>query len=124
MPGGVYVPKTTEGDKLEAVKKFLEFVTTPEGCDIQAETGAPQGPFVVEGCELPDDVPAMVSDQQPYFDEGKTNLALEFLSPIKGPALEQILVAVGSGITPAKEGAAQYDEDVKKQAQQLGLEGW
>ena len=120
----VYLPKSTEGEKLEAAKKFLEFVTTPESCDIQSETTSPQGPFVIDGCELPEDVPAMISDMQPYFDEGKTNLALEFLSPIKGPALEQITVAVGSGITKAAEGAAQYDEDVKKQAQQLGLEGW
>jgi raffinose/stachyose/melibiose transport system substrate-binding protein len=120
----VYIPKSTEGEKLEAAKKFVEFLTTPESCDIQAASNAPQGPFVIEGCELPDDVPAMVSDLQPYFDEGKTNLALEFLSPIKGPALEQITVAVGSGITSATDGAAQYDEDVKKQAQQLGLEGW
>lgn len=124
MPGGVYIPKSTEGDRLEAAKKFIAFLTTPESCDIQSETTAPQGPFVIEGCELPDDVPAMISDLQPYFDEGKTNLALEFLSPIKGPALEQITVAVGSGITSAAEGAAQYDADVVKQAQQLGLEGW
>lgn len=124
MPGGVYIPKSTEGDKLEAAKKFLEFLTTPESCDIQSEATAPQGPFVIEGCDLPEDVPAMISDMQPYFDEGKTNLALEFLSPIKGPALEQITVAVGSGITSAADGAAQYDEDVKKQAQQLGIEGW
>ena len=124
MPGAVYIPKSTEGDKLEAAKKFVDFLATPESCDIQAETTAPQGPFVIEGCELPDDVPAMVSDMQPYFDDGKTNLALEFLSPIKGPALEQITVAVGSGITSAADGAAQYDEDVKKQAQQLGIEGW
>ena len=124
MPNGVYIPKSTEGDKLEAAKKFVAFLATPESCDIQSETTAPQGPFVIDGCELPDDVPAIVSDLQPYFDEGKTNLALEFLSPIKGPALEQITVAVGSGITRAADGAAQYDEDVKKQAQQLGLEGW
>lgn len=124
MPGAVYIPQSTEGEKLEAAKKFVEFLVTPESCDIQAETTAAQGPFVVEGCELPDDVPAMVSDLQPYFDEEKTNLALEFLSPIKGPALEQITVAVGSGITSAADGAAQYDEDVKKQAQQLGIEGW
>ena len=61
---------------------------------------------------------------QPYFDSGDTALALEFLSPVKGPALEQITVEVGSGIRPAADGAALYDEDVKKQAQQLGLEGW
>ncbi|MWB97142.1 ABC transporter substrate-binding protein [Agromyces seonyuensis] len=119
-----YIPRTTEGDKLEAAKKFMAFLMTPEACDIQSEANAPQGPYVIEGCSLPEDVPAMVADLQPYFDEGKTNLALEFLSPIKGPALEQIMVAVGSGITSAADGAAQYDEDVIKQAQQLGLEGW
>ena len=41
-----------------------------------------------------------------------------------GPSLEQITVEVGSGIRSAKDGAALYDEDVKKQAQQLGLPGW
>ena len=62
---------------------------------------------------------------QTYFDqEGATTPALEFLSPIKGPALEQITVEVGSGIRPADDGAALYDEDAKKQAQQLGIEGW
>ena len=124
MPGAVYIPKSTEGEKLDAAKTFLEWLSTPESCEIQSESSAPQGPFVVEGCELPDDAPAMVTDMQPYFDEERTNLALEFLSPIKGPALEQITVAVGSGITPAAEGAKQYDDDVTKQAQQLGLDGW
>ena len=33
-------------------------------------------------------------------------------------------MSIGSGITSAVDGAAQYDEDVKKQAQQLGLPGW
>jgi len=62
---------------------------------------------------------------QPYLDkEGASSLALEFLSPVKGPSLEQITVEVGSGIRKAKDGAARYDEDVKKQAQQLGLAGW
>ncbi|GAB3999032.1 hypothetical protein GCM10029992_26650 [Glycomyces albus] len=43
---------------------------------------------------------------------------------MKGPALEQITVEVGSGIRSAEDAAVLYDEDVKKQAQQLGLEGW
>jgi ABC-type glycerol-3-phosphate transport system substrate-binding protein len=124
QPGAVYVPKNVEGAKLESVKKFMDFLTTPESCDIQSTATAPQGPYVIEGCDLPEDVPAFVSDMQPYFDSGDTGLALEFLSPIKGPALEQITVAVGSGITSATDGAAQYDDDVRKQAQQLGLEGW
>ena len=81
------------------------------------------GPYV-SGCELPTDVPGLVADMQTYFDDGKTAPALEFLSPIKGPDLEQITVEVGSGIRSAEDGAALYDEDVKKQAQQLGLAGW
>ena len=50
--------------------------------------------------------------------------ALEFVSPIKGPSLEQICVAVGTGQMDAATAAADYDEDVKKQAQQLGIPGW
>ncbi len=61
----------------------------------------------------------------PYFEKaGAASPALEFLSPIKGPTLEQILIEVGSGIRTAESGAKLYDEDVKKQAQQLGLPGW
>jgi raffinose/stachyose/melibiose transport system substrate-binding protein len=61
---------------------------------------------------------------QTYIDAGNSSLALEFLSPVKGPSLEQICVEVGSGIRKADAGASLYDEDVKKQAQQLGLAGW
>ena len=61
---------------------------------------------------------------QKYLTDGKASPALEFVSPIKGPNLSQITVEVGSGIKSGKEGAALYDEDVKKQAQQLGLPGW
>ena len=86
---------------------------------------APSGPFVVRAASCPADVPPAIKDMQPYFDARATSsLALEFLSPIKGPALEQITVEVGSGIRRADDGAALYDQDVKKQAQQLGLPGW
>jgi raffinose/stachyose/melibiose transport system substrate-binding protein len=49
---------------------------------------------------------------------------LEFLSPIKGPNLEQLLIAVGTGQSSAEEAAEDYDFDVERQAQQLGLPGW
>jgi raffinose/stachyose/melibiose transport system substrate-binding protein len=66
-----------------------------------------------------------VADLLPYFQEdGATAPALEFLSPIKGPALEQITVEVGSGLRTAADAAALYDLDVEKQAQQLGLPDW
>jgi len=65
-----------------------------------------------------------VFEIQEYIDAGKSSLALEFLSPIKGPNLPQICVEVGSGMKTALQAAQAYDEDVKAQAQQLGLEGW
>ncbi|MBB4121941.1 hypothetical protein GGR30_001867 [Martelella radicis] len=83
------------------------------------------GPFVVKGCELPDDVMPGVAEMLPYFEEdGRTAPALEFLSPVKGPGLEQITVEVGSGIRDAQSGAELYDRDVEKQAKQLRLPNW
>jgi raffinose/stachyose/melibiose transport system substrate-binding protein len=124
LPGGLYIPRTTEGAKLDAAKKFLNFAASPEGCAAQAKGFAPTGPYMTKGCQLPDTVPAAIKDLQPYVDKGNVTPALEFLSPVKGPALEQITVEVGSGLRNAQAGAKLYDEDVKKQAQQLGLEGW
>jgi raffinose/stachyose/melibiose transport system substrate-binding protein len=124
LPGGVYIPRTTEGDKLDAAKKFVAFIASPEGCDTYAKAWDPSGPFMIKGCELPTDVPPTVQDLQKYVDDEKVTPALEFVSPVKGPALEQITVEVGSGLRSAQKGAELYDQDVKKQAQQLGLEGW
>ena len=73
---------------------------------------------------MPSNAPALVADEAKYQDAGTTGLALEFISPIKGPNLEKILVQVGSGITKAAAGAALYDNDVTAEAQQLGLPGW
>ena len=124
MPAATYIPKTTEGAKLEAAKQFLAFVASVEGTEAMSAAVAPSGPYMITGSTLPDDVPVAIKDMQPYIDAGLVAPALEFLSPIKGPALEQITVAVGSGINSAEEGAELYDQDVEKQAQQLGLPGW
>ena len=124
MPAATYIPVTTEGAKLEAAKDFLAFAASVEGSDAMSAGSPPSGPYMIEGASLPDDVPAAIKDVQPYIDAGNFSPALEFLSPIKGPALEQLTVAVGSGINTAEEGAALYDQDVEKQAQQLGLPGW
>ena len=123
-PGALYIPTSATGDKQAAAKKFLAFVATPEACDVQSKAVAPSGPYMVKGCTLPSGLPAAVTDVQKYYTDGKVKPALEFLSPIKGPNLEKITVEVGSGITSAADGAKRYDEDVKKQAQQLGLPGW
>jgi len=122
-PSGFYGAASTEHP--DEVKKFLAFAASVEACDVQTEAVGAAGPYLVDGCTIPDDVPRSVADMLPYFEtEGGSLPALEFLSPVKGPALEQITVQVGSGISSAADGAALYDEDVIKQAQQLGLEGW
>jgi raffinose/stachyose/melibiose transport system substrate-binding protein len=123
MPAAVYIAKTTQHP--EEAKKFLAFIASTKGCDARSSANGATGPYLIKGCELPASVPPAVADLLPYFQEGgNTSPALEYLSPIKGPALEQITVEVGSGIRSAADGAALYDEDVKKQAQQLGLPGW
>jgi raffinose/stachyose/melibiose transport system substrate-binding protein len=123
MPNGLYIPQNT--DQLEAAKNFISFLVSTEACQIHIDTVGAAGPFLVQGCTLPETVPPAVADLQQYFDQqGTTAPALEFVSPIKGPALEQITVEVGSGIRSPADGAALYDEDVRKQAQQLGIEGW
>ena len=100
MPAALYIPKTTEGAKLDAAKKFVAFVASPEGCDVADQGGrADRARTWSRAASCPADVPQVVKDMQPYFDKpGTSTPALEFLSPIKGPALEQITVEVGSGI--------------------------
>jgi raffinose/stachyose/melibiose transport system substrate-binding protein len=123
-PSGVYIPTTATGAKLDAAKKFVAWLSTKDSCDVQTKAVTPSGPYMVKGCTLPSGLPAAVSDLQKFFDDGNVSPALEFLSPIKGPNLEKITVEVGSGITTAADGAKRYDDDVKKQAQQLGIAGW
>ena len=123
MPAGLYLP-AGGANETEALK-FLDFVASVDGCNTMIAASGASGPYLIKDCALPADVPQAVADMLPYFQtEGMTAPALEFLSPIKGPSLEQLTVEVGSGIRPAAEAAALYDQDVEKQAKQLGLPNW
>ena len=122
MPAGTYIPKTSSN--IEEAKKFLGFIASPEAVEVLNAAVPPNGPYVIKGATLPDEVLPAVKEIAAYIDSGKAGPALEFVSPIKGPSLEQITVAVGTGQMTAEEGAAAYDADVIKQAQQLGIPGW
>jgi raffinose/stachyose/melibiose transport system substrate-binding protein len=122
MPAGAYIAATTEHE--DVARAFLAFIASVEGTEAQTAAATPSGPYLVEGATLPDDVLPAVLDIQEYIDADNVGPALEFLSPLKGPNLEHITVEVGSGLRSAEDAAALYDEDVAKQAQQLGLPGW
>ncbi len=124
MPAGTYIPQTTEGAELDAALAFLDFIASVEGTEVITEAVAPQGPYLINGATLPEDVLPAVQELAAYIEAGDVYPALEFLSPIKGPNLEQLLVSVGTGQMSAQEAAESYDFDVERQAQQLGLPGW
>ena len=121
---GIYVPKTTTGAKLEGVKAFINWIESSDGCKAQSAAFAPNGPFGMKTCSPSGDLPQVAKDVISYSDQGKASVALEFISPLKGPNLESFLILVGTGQNTAKQAAALYDLDVKKQALQLGLPGW
>jgi raffinose/stachyose/melibiose transport system substrate-binding protein len=122
MPAATYIAKTSE--HADVAKGFLGFIASVEGTEVLTEAIAPSGPYVINGSSLPDDVLPAVKDIQKYLDSNANAPALEFLSPVKGPALEQLTVAVGTGQYSAEEAAELYDQDVEKAAKQLGLPGW
>ena len=104
MPAGLYI--LAASTHVAEAKGFLSFVASVEGCNLIIGANGATGPYLIKGCDLPADVPGAVADMMPFFTAaGPTAPALEFLSPIKGPALEQITVEVGSGIRPASEAA-------------------
>ena len=121
-PAASYIPKSSQ--HIPDAIKFEAFLASVAGVDAITAAVPPTGPYVVTGAKLPDSVLPAVKDVQAYLDNNAAAPALEFLSPVKGPNLETITVAVGSGITSAADGAAQYDKDVEAAAQQLGLPGW
>ncbi|HEX2915389.1 MAG TPA: extracellular solute-binding protein [Chloroflexia bacterium] len=122
MPAAGYIPKTSKN--IPSAKDFLAFVASPQGVDALNAKVPPTGPYVIKGAKLPDNVLPAVKDIAAYIDAGKSTPALEFFSPVKGPNLEQLCVAVGSGQMSPQQAAANYDQDVAKQAKQLGLPGW
>jgi raffinose/stachyose/melibiose transport system substrate-binding protein len=122
MPAGTYIPQTSKN--IDEAKNFLAFIASTEGVDAITAKVPPQGPYLIKGTKLPDNVLPGVKDIAAYIDAGNTSPALEFVSPVKGPNLEQICIAVGTGQTDPATAAADYDKDVEKQAQQLGLPGW
>ncbi|MFV0361992.1 MAG: ABC transporter substrate-binding protein [Suipraeoptans sp.] len=121
MPSSIYGNKKSE--KQDAIKKFMEFYISKEALDAYTNVILPDGPYCVEDYELPDNAyDAVAEDMQAYFDAGKTQVALEFLTPVKGADCMTICQELVSGQTKPEEAAKKYDEDCAKMATQLGLD--
>lgn len=119
-PSGIY--GNANSDKKEDILRFMEFYTSDEALDAFTEAQKPDGPYCIEGYELPDDAYDACREAQQYFDDGKISLALEFQTSVKGTNCEYICSEVATGQSTAEEAAAAYDDDCKKQATQLGLD--
>jgi raffinose/stachyose/melibiose transport system substrate-binding protein len=118
----VYIYKGTKHP--DEAKKFVAFIASTKGCDIRSAANGATGPYLIKGCGLPDSVPQAVKDLLPYFQEGGNSApALEYLSPVKGPSLEQITVEVGSGIRSAADGAALTTRTSRSRRSNLAA-GW
>jgi raffinose/stachyose/melibiose transport system substrate-binding protein len=122
MPDGWYACNTSPN--ADAVVEFFDFILSEEGQNILITHSVMEGPSVVAGVELPDDVLPAIKDMLQYFDSGKTAPALEFITVVKGPNTPQICVEVGTGVVTPAEGAAALDADVELTARQMGLPGW
>ena len=121
MPDGLYGNKNS--DKQDAIIRFLEFYMSEEALDAYTAAVLPDGPYCVKDYELPEQAyDAVKNDLQAYFDDGKTQPAMEFIVDIKGVNCPAICQEAGSGQTTAKEAAEKYDDDCRLQAQQLGYE--
>ena len=120
LPMALYAAKTS--DQLDDALDFIEFVLSEEGCAVQEDFLGGIGIYLVDGCPAPRaDMPAL-QDMQRYFKSPDLNSpAMEFLSPLKGPSLEQITMAVGLGMLSAKEAARRYDQDIAFVAGKLGM---
>ncbi len=122
MPAGTISRRRAKN--LDVAKDFLAFIASTAGVDAINAKVPPQ-PVPHQGNNLPEDV---LPGVQGYCLRTSTPAsrypALEFLSPIKGPNLEQICVAVGTGqMAPTRQPRTTMRMS-KKQAQQLGLPGW
>ncbi len=123
MPAGTYIANTTEHE--DVARAFLAFIASVEGTEAQTAT-APHRPGRTwsKAPRCPTTCCRRSSTSRRTSTPATYGPALEFVSPLKGPNLEHITVEVGSGLRSAEDAAALYDEDVEKQAQQLGLPGW
>ena len=121
MPNSLY--GSLNSDKQEDILRFMEFYISDEALNAYAAAILPDGPYCIKGYSLPEDsYDGVKDDMQAYFDAGRTKVAMEFETAVKGANCSTITQSLISGLTTGEAAAAEYDEDCKLQAVQLGLD--
>ena len=121
MPNSLYGSLNSE--KKDDILRFMEFYISDEALNAYAGAILPDGPYCIKGYSLPDNsYDAVKNDMQAYFDAGKTAVAMEFETAVKGANCSVTTQSLISGLTTGDAAAADYDEDCKLQAVQLGLD--
>ena len=123
MTDGTYIPKTTEN--IDAAKDFLAYVASVEGTEVLSRGQSPAGPYLIKGASLPDDALPAILDIQAYLDAGNGRSSARV--PVAHQGSRARADHCRGRLRPAQsaeDGAALYDQDVVKQAQQLGIDGW
>lgn len=121
MPNSLYGSLNSE--KKEDILRFMEFYISDEALNAYAGAVLPDGPYCIKGYSLPDNsYDGVKNDMQAYFDNNKTKVAMEFQTAVKGANCSTITQSLISGLTTGKDAAAEYDEDCRLQALQLGLD--
>lgn len=121
MPNSLYGSLNSE--KKDDILRFMEFYISDEALNAYAGAILPDGPYCIKGYSLPENsYDGVKNDMQAYFDSNKTKVAMEFQTAVKGANCSTITQSLISGLTTGKDAAAEYDEDCKLQALQLGLD--
>ena len=88
MPNSIY--GSIHSEKKKDILRFMEFYVSDEALDIYAKAVLPDGPYCIKEYTLPEDsYDGVKNDMQRYFKEGKTRVAMEFETAIKGAKLLQ-----------------------------------
>lgn len=123
MPSALYMPLNAPHPALAL--RFLAYAVSEEACRITVEQFAAVGAFAVTNCDDVKNPSPMLQEILDDLAQKKGNsAALEFFTPLKGPALEFILADMVDGKLTAEAAARAYDRDIRKRALSLRLEAW
>jgi raffinose/stachyose/melibiose transport system substrate-binding protein len=117
MPRSLYIYK--DSPNTELAKQWLAAYLTEGIYTLYDELG---GPYVLDGVPLPEAATAMADVIEQFMREGNASLALEYLTPLKGPNSAAICLDVLNGDLKPLAAAIAYDKDVERQAIQLRLQ--